>query len=79
MGQEGQPRGRPVMHLCHRRLRGWVLAWTGEAHIPLSMVRGWDRMVCGGLGTSLSVHGPNGFLSIAPTFTEEHGEGGRLS
>lgn len=67
------------MYPCHRRLCGWVLAWTGEAHTPVGTGRGWDRRVCGGLGTSLSVHGPSGFLSIAPTLTEEHGEGGRLS
>lgn len=66
------------MHPCHHRLCGWVLAWTGEAGTPLGMVHGWDRRVCGGLGTSVSVHGPSRFLSITSTLTEEHGEGGRL-
>lgn len=63
------------MHPCHCRLRGRVLTWTGEARAPLGTVRGWDGRVCGGLGTSLSVHGPSEFLSIGPTLTE----GGRLS
>lgn len=58
----------------------WVdVAWTGEARTPLGTVRGWDRRVCGGFSTSLRVHGPSRFLSIAPTLTEEHGKGERLS
>lgn len=67
------------MYLCHCRLCGWVLAWTGEAHALFGMVHGWDKRICCGLGTSLSIRGPSWFLSVALTLTEEHGEDERLS